>query len=1202
MPEYVYALHDFLPEHEDEISFRAGERIEIVEKDDMYGDGWWQGRNLAGKVGLFPQSYATSTPNLVVPHMIPGHDAPQPTLPPSGDIGLQALSEEPDSDSALSNQEKDVVESGGRGADGVMKATLTDVQEAIEQLGRNDRDGARSFSFASTRDGDTTDHELTDRETDTEAEKVPPGLGVVGGEGETWHKGARHNLAEKARAAAEIEKHAEPSPPLEFELSDESEGEDDPVHDPVFPRRDHEHISEEEDEEEDRPNGLRPSLNTSNGTPRPVSFDSHVQPSEEFIVPESDVPQTVTARRTTFPEEETKFQPPAELVYNPTAPFSMPTPTTPMSLGAVAKMEQSTPSAFPKPEPLSPVVLPNPHSTASSQTSALPSPPPSTPGAQRQAPSSEQDTLRTPTTHPSEWSIEEVVEWAKSKNFDSAICAKFVEHEITGDVLLDLDVNLLKTELEIPAFGKRMRIANAIAELRRPPSFMSERERDRDRDIPPQVIQHSRGVSQSQSVPSSAHPSLNAPHAYSTYNPTPFSAGPPFMNNGNGNGIMGNGFANAQNANDMYYRRDSDPGSSMNASVPDVDQKGMMGLPKGLGMTPTTSTATATPTLNDSVKPTKNRPAHLTLSPSDGAIGSTAAASIDDIIQSAGLRSAAEDRGALSEGEGNPLEARSSRRRMFGRGQSTSSHPEAKLDSASIRSGNSPTIVSSVPATPSSLTKGSPDLGSTRRPRNKRSADTANGERHSIFGGSLIGSLSKSRKPAPRYSSFNSEEVHAEKSHLSLSRLYMGSQSKKGRPQSDPSSRKSDATIRRSNEKESDKESKERDPAVLRKRTTSQGELRPSEGALSLQPGQSVLDQIGEPDHCGYLRKRGERYNTWNTRYFVLKGIHLYYLKSDSPLETKIKGWIDIRGYKVIVDENVNPGRYGFRLIHDWNKTHFFSSDEQSLVREWMKALMKATIGRDYTKPVISSCNIPTIPLAVAQTMNPAPRPPSPTARDATQKALRRENPNQLSSRDARVLMGLPSADTNGVDQKGKGADTFFTLDTAAGMPPSESPMSMTGPTPPRPSREPRRSTSIPFEASMPVDVELFKWANDYLPSKLQVKDPNGPMYSGLALFRLAEGIKGMPSDPPISDSVFPSGPNDDRVEGLIILFDFLLDNDVKMGSVSINDIKYGKRDKVVQVLKALKFWDEKRKAIARSIGRTGAYAGQFMALDHIDP
>ena len=41
MPQYVYALHDFLPENDDEVSFHAGERIEVIEKDDLYGDGWW---------------------------------------------------------------------------------------------------------------------------------------------------------------------------------------------------------------------------------------------------------------------------------------------------------------------------------------------------------------------------------------------------------------------------------------------------------------------------------------------------------------------------------------------------------------------------------------------------------------------------------------------------------------------------------------------------------------------------------------------------------------------------------------------------------------------------------------------------------------------------------------------------------------------------------------------------------------------------------------------------------------------------------------------------------------------------------------------------------------------------------------------------------------------------------------------------------
>jgi hypothetical protein len=102
------------------------------------------------------------------------------------------------------------------------------------------------------------------------------------------------------------------------------------------------------------------------------------------------------------------------------------------------------------------------------------------------------------------------------------------------------------------------------------------------------------------------------------------------------------------------------------------------------------------------------------------------------------------------------------------------------------------------------------------------------------------------------------------------------------------------------------------------------------------------------------------------------------------------------------VDENANPGNYGFRLVGG-DKPHFFSSPEQQVVREWMKALMKATIARDYSVAVTSSCNIPTIPLAEAQAMSP--RPPSPASRDAAQRANRRENTNTLTPHDANVLV-----------------------------------------------------------------------------------------------------------------------------------------------------------------------------------------------------
>ena len=49
-----------------------------------------------------------------------------------------------------------------------------------------------------------------------------------------------------------------------------------------------------------------------------------------------------------------------------------------------------------------------------------------------------------------------------------------------------------------------------------------------------------------------------------------------------------------------------------------------------------------------------------------------------------------------------------------------------------------------------------------------------------------------------------------------------------------------------------------------------------------VRQGTNILDQIGEPDHTGWMRKRGERFNSWKNRYFILKGPHLYFLRSNN--------------------------------------------------------------------------------------------------------------------------------------------------------------------------------------------------------------------------------------------------------------------------------------------------------------------------------
>ncbi|KAJ4464133.1 SH3 domain-containing protein, partial [Lentinula edodes] len=164
----VYVPHDFSPENDDEVPFRAGERIEVIEKDEAYGDGWWQGRNLAGKTGLFPQSYTAPAPT--ANGSTTGDDENDV---PSNKMPLHPLDEESEPESS---PQAPAIFVNRNEADGeVMKATLTDVQQAIEQLKMNrtssiDGDGARSFSFASTReDRDTdreseTDYELSDTE------------------------------------------------------------------------------------------------------------------------------------------------------------------------------------------------------------------------------------------------------------------------------------------------------------------------------------------------------------------------------------------------------------------------------------------------------------------------------------------------------------------------------------------------------------------------------------------------------------------------------------------------------------------------------------------------------------------------------------------------------------------------------------------------------------------------------------------------------------------------------------------------------------------------------------------------------------------------------------------------------------------------------------------------------------------------------
>lgn len=129
--------------------------------------------------------------------------------------------------------------------------------------------------------------------------------------------------------------------------------------------------------------------------------------------------------------------------------------------------------------------------------------------------------------------------------------------------------------------------------------------------------------------------------------------------------------------------------------------------------------------------------------------------------------------------------------------------------------------------------------------------------------------------------------------------------------------------------------------------------------------------------------------------------------------------------------------------------------------------------------------------------------------------------------------------------------------------------------------------------------IELIKWADEHLPQHLRITEIDGQVYSALALYRLAEAVKGRPTEPAVPDSAFPSGPDDDKLDGLFKLFDFFIDNDIRLSAnISINDVRMGKKDKVAQIVRALKNWEDKRKTTMRSFNRGVAQAGPFMALE----
>jgi hypothetical protein len=443
--EYVWGLHNFIPEQDDEIDFRANERILVLERDEVYQDGWWKGTNHAGKTGLFPQGYTTSVP----PHAAPSTITPSVSRIVSGST-LDALPEddEPESspddatngallraqNAAMLQQATPTIAIAGsppnndnaiHGA--VMHATMTDIQEAIEQLGvRPDTDAdalSRTFSFASTKEGITTDE---DEGAGREREEHSP----------SWPKDARKILADKAaeqRAdnAMPTSSYLQP-PPIDVEMSDESEDEgehnrthpslhipiaDSPPKLAVFPSV-HSHYDSELSAAANGKGHARHASEATIASPTPRTLQSsettvidHTLP--EFLVESAheltDEPISIAAEK-----EVVKIPfPPSVLLPNSPSP---PQQVSPGPIIATTAVPLSSDSAIATP-PVPQTVMPTspPWGRASVPTALVPT-----------SPISAQSNSGVSSKPPIEWDVDEVVAWLRSKKFDEQICSKFI--------------------------------------------------------------------------------------------------------------------------------------------------------------------------------------------------------------------------------------------------------------------------------------------------------------------------------------------------------------------------------------------------------------------------------------------------------------------------------------------------------------------------------------------------------------------------------------------------------------------------------------------------------------------------------------------------------------------------------------------------------------------------------------------------------
>ncbi|KAH7326346.1 hypothetical protein B0I35DRAFT_132247 [Stachybotrys elegans] len=98
----LLVIHDFQARSSDELSLAKGDKVELLERDDEFGDGWFLGRHLANSnSGLFPEVYTRVAPK-TTPAISSAPVIPPVSFPPSEPLAPlpETLSEPTSTDAA----------------------------------------------------------------------------------------------------------------------------------------------------------------------------------------------------------------------------------------------------------------------------------------------------------------------------------------------------------------------------------------------------------------------------------------------------------------------------------------------------------------------------------------------------------------------------------------------------------------------------------------------------------------------------------------------------------------------------------------------------------------------------------------------------------------------------------------------------------------------------------------------------------------------------------------------------------------------------------------------------------------------------------------------------------------------------------------------------------------------------------------------